>query len=491
MFRSVYWHLALTSIRVVIPRTRAPIRIIAFAAAFLAGCTTQPYQDRPLAPAQTLSAYETRTLDAAELREFLQRTLKREIEPWPLKSWSLELLTLAAFYYHPDLDVARAKWGVARAGIITAAQRPNPQLLGAGAEYNFDAPSGNLPWKLFALLDIPIETAGKRGYRIAQAQQQSVAGRFEIEAAAWQVRSRVRASLIELYPIEPLLEKQRELLQDIVKLIERRFAVGLVSQPEVTQARLTLLRTELALNETRKQRAQQRVRLASALGLPVNALDQIALLLTDFEHVPKPKGIPAKEAQREALLTRSDILAALAHYAASQAALQFEIAKQYPDIHLQPGYTWDAGASMWALGAALELPILNRNEGPIAEAKARREQAAANFASVQARAIGEVEQASAGYQFSLRKLEAAESALSALRQNERTATASFRAGEADRLALVSAQFETLSAEQARIEVLIQTHQAVGQFEDALQRALGESTLPLRQTESPRPGKAQP
>ena len=193
----------------------------------------------------------------------------------------------------------------------------------------------------------------------------------------------------------------------------------------------------------------------------------------------------------EALLTRSDILAALAHYAASQAALQLEIAKQYPDIHLQPGYTWDAGASMWALGAALELPILNRNEGPIAEAKARREQAAANFASVQARAIGEVEQASAGYQFSLRKLEAAESALSALRQNERTATASFRAGEVDRLALVSAQFETLSAEQARIEVLIQTHQAVGQFEDALQRALGESTLPLRQTESPRPGKAQP
>ena len=164
--------------------------------------------------------------------------------PSPPASWNLDLLTLAAFYYHPDLDVARAKWGVAKAGIITAAQRPNPQL-SAGAEYNFDAPSGDSPWKLFALLDIPIETAGKRGYRIAQAQQQSVAGRFDIEAAAWQVRSRVRASLIELYPIEPLLEKQRELLQDIVKLIERRFAVGLVPQPEVTQARLTLFRTDL------------------------------------------------------------------------------------------------------------------------------------------------------------------------------------------------------------------------------------------------------
>ena len=467
------------------------VRLVLTLAALTAGCTTQQYQDRPLALAEILSGYEARTLDSADLKDFLQHILKQDVAPWPPASWDLDLLTLAAFYYHPDLDVARAKWGVAKAGIITAAQRPNPQLLGAGAEYNFDAQSGDSPWKLFALLDIPIETAGKRGYRIAQAKQQSVAGSFEIEAAAWQVRSRVRASLIELYPIEPLLEKQRELLQDIVKLIERRFAVGLVPQPEVTQARLTLFRTELALNETRKQRAQQRVRLATAIGLPVNALDQVTLLLAEFERVPKREGIPAKEVQREALLSRPDILAALTQYAASEAALQLEIAKQYPDIHLQPGYTWDAGASKWALGGALELPILNRNEGPIAEAKARREQAAANFASLQARAIGEVEQASVGYQFSLRKLEAAESALSALRQNERTAAASFRAGEADRLTLVSAQFETLSAEQARIEVLIQTHQAVGQLEDALQRPLGERTLPLRQTESPRPGKAQP
>ena len=466
------------------------VRLVVTLAALTAGCTTQQYQDRPLAPAESLSGYEARTLDSADLKDFLQHNLKQEVASWPPASWNLDLLTLAAFYYHPDLDVARAKWGVAKAGIITAAQRPNPQL-GAGAEYNFDAQSGDSPWRLFASLDIPIETAGKRGYRIAQAKQQSVAGSFEIEAAAWQVRSRVRASLIELYPIEPLLEKQRELLHDILKLIERRFAVGLVPQPEVTQARLTLFRTELALNETRKQRAQQRVRLASAIGLPVNALDQATLLLAEFERVPKREGIPPKEVQREALLSRPDILAALTLYAASEAALQLEIAKQYPDIHLQPGYTWDAGASKWALGGAMELPILNRNEGPIAEAKARREQAAANFASLQARAIGEVEQASAGYQFSLRKLEAAESALSALRQNERTVAASFRAGEADRLALVSAQFESLSAEQARIEVLIQTHQAVGQLEDALQRPLGERTLPLRQTESPRPGKAQP
>ena len=467
------------------------VRLVLTLAALTAGCTTQQYQDRPLAPAESLSGYEARTLDSPDLKSFLQHNFKQEVAPWPPASWDLDLLTLAAFYYHPDLDVARARWGIAEAGIITAGQRPNPQLLGGGAEYNIDAPSGVSPWKLFALFDIPIETAGKRGYRIAQAKRQSLAAHYEIESTAWQVRSRVRANLIELYPIEPILKRLQELQQQVLQLLERRFAVGLVSQPELTLARLTLSRIELALNETRKQQAQQRARLASALGLPASALDTLTLSLAQFERAPDLVTLPKRDAQREALLTRPDILAALAQYAASQGALQLEIAKQTPDVHLQPGYTWDAGASKWALGAALELPILNRNEGPIAQAKAQREQAAANFLALQARAIGEVDQALAGYAFSLRKLEAAESALSAVRQNERAMAAMFRAGEVDRLALVSAQFETASAEQARSEVLIQAQQAVGQLEDALQHPIDRSTPPLNQVTNPRNREEQP
>ena len=33
-------------------------------------------------------------------------------------------LTLAAFYFHPELDVARAQWAVAEAARITAGERP-------------------------------------------------------------------------------------------------------------------------------------------------------------------------------------------------------------------------------------------------------------------------------------------------------------------------------------------------------------------------------
>ena len=68
------------------------------------------------------------------------------------------------------------------------------------------------------------------------------------------------------------------------------------------------------------------------------------------------------------------MLSALAEYAASESALQVQIARQYPDIHLRPGYELDQNKNKWQLGVSMDLPILNQNQGPIAEAKAKREE---------------------------------------------------------------------------------------------------------------------
>src|SRR5574341_439976 len=142
-----------------------------------AGCVS--FQPKPIVPTQTASAFKARTLDNPGLKAFLEANLHHELTPWPMKSWDFSLLTLAAFYYHPDLDVARAKWGVAEAGVITAGGRPNPSL-GLSPQYNVNAITGLSPWTLGLTLDIPVETAGKRGYRVAQAKHRSEAARLSI-----------------------------------------------------------------------------------------------------------------------------------------------------------------------------------------------------------------------------------------------------------------------------------------------------------------------
>jgi hypothetical protein len=149
----------------------------------LSGCAA--YQPRPLAPAQMAEAYEARTLDSRDLRDFVARGLRREITQWPLKSWDFSTLTLAAFYFSPDLDVARAKWAASKAAIKTAGAIPNP-VLQIPFEYATNAPRGESPYTLGLGLDIPIETAGKRGYRLTQADQLSDAARFNVGNVAWQ-----------------------------------------------------------------------------------------------------------------------------------------------------------------------------------------------------------------------------------------------------------------------------------------------------------------
>ena len=96
--------------------------------AIVAGCAH--FEPQPVAPAQTAAQFDARRLDDPSLEKFLAQNLGHESPSWPLENWDLNSLTLAAFYFHPDLEVARAQWRVAegrRADGGRAAQtRPSP-----------------------------------------------------------------------------------------------------------------------------------------------------------------------------------------------------------------------------------------------------------------------------------------------------------------------------------------------------------------------------
>jgi len=435
----------------------------------LAGCSM--FHPRPISPARTATAFEARTLDNAGLKEFLKKNVGHKITPWPSKSWDFQMLTLVAFYYHPDLDVARAQWGVAEARVGTASGRPNPSV-GFTPQYDADAARGVSPWKLSPTFDIPIETAGKRGYRIEQARHLSDAARLNIATVAWQVRSRLRVRLIDSYAtsqVEAFLIRQQGVQEEIVKLLEQRLGFGEISQPDVTQARISLAQTQLSLRDAQKQRAEARVQLADALGLPVGALDGVDLSFGFLDRAAI--NLPSQDVQRQALLNRPDILAALVEYAASQSALQLDIAKQYPDIHLGPGYSWDQAENKWSLGISLTLPVFNQNQGPIAEAEARRKEAAARFTALQARVVGETDRALAGYRAALQTLETADRLLESRREQQRSVQTMFDIGQADRLALRSAQLELIAAELSRFNSLTTVQQSLGLLENAVQRPL--------------------
>lgn len=438
----------------------------------LSGCAAQHFHPKPLESVSMVNRYEARSLNDPALQQFIAKNLRQELSAWPPERWDLNTLSLAAFYYNPDLDIARARWGTVHAGVLTAGQRPNPSLQ-LPFQYATNPSGGDAPWTLGFTLDIPIETAGKRGYRIEQAQQLADVARFNIGNVAWQVRSRLRIQLLSLYTATRragLLQQQIDTQRQINAMLEKRLSVGAAAAPEVNQQRIVLIQNSSDLANTEKQMQDARAQAATIIGVPVGELTDIKIGFADFEHIYPD--IPAREAQRSAILNRSDLLGALAQYAASQAALRLQIANQYPNINLGPGYVFDAGINKIAFAAsAISLPLFNRNQGSIAEAEAARGEAEASVKALQAQAINETQRALLNYQASLRSLQQSADLLAAQRRQSAASQRSFRAGETDHLTLTLAQQASYANLLARQDVLTQVQQALGQLEDALQRPL--------------------
>lgn len=451
--------------------TKKPVlRLLFLAFIVLLATNCARFQPRPVSSARTMDDFEARRLDAPEVKDYLQS--KPGIGEWPPSSWNLRALTLAAMFYHPDLDVARAQWGVAQAGRITAGERPNPAgsiLMG----YNSTSPANEItPWIPEAALEIPIETAGKRGYRIAQARHLSEAARLNILSVAWEVRSRLRQAFLDLYAAretESLLNRQQLIQSESLRILEAQWAVGEASLYDVTQARIARDNNRLALLEAAKQSAQAVVNLAGAIGLPAKSLTGIALSFEEFLNVRAD--IPQDEIRRRALLNRADILGALSEYEASQSALQLEIARQYPDINIGPGYQLDQTDNKWTLALSLVLPVFNRNKGPIAEAEARRTETAARFLALQAKVIGEIESAVAACHSAVDKAKTADELQTSLKEQEAAAKARYELGEISKFELLSVQLELDSSALARLDALVKAQQAIGELEDAMQSPL--------------------
>lgn len=447
-----------------------PLLAIA-ALGLLAGCAR--FQSQPIAPAETATRLESRTLANPALKAFLEANLSLELTNWPVGSWDFDMLTLAAYYYHPSLEVARADWRVAAGGIKTAKEWLNPTA--TWTLLHEPVPEVN-PWIPGLVIDLPIETAGKRGIRTQQARHLAESARFAVATAAWQVRSQVRTSLLDFVVARQrveLLQEQVALQQDYVGRLQQQLQAGAISQVELNAARLALIRARADFTDAQRMLAEARPRLAGALGLPATALEGVEV---QFDLTP-PAGVAAlttSQARRLALLGRSDVLGGLADYAAAQSALQLEVAKQYPDIHLAPGYSWNAGSAGendWQIGATVELPILNQHKGPIAEASARREASAARFLALQAKVMTDIDIAVAGFRAGQTNVAELKDLTAAQAAQERSVREQLQAGAVDRLQLLTAELELKAAEITRLDAQVKLQQAVGALEDAVQRPL--------------------
>jgi outer membrane protein TolC len=229
--------------------------------------------------------------------------------------------------------------------------------------------------------------------------------------------------------------------------------------------------------------------LAASLGLPASALRGVRFSWPELDRPPGEAELGGEATLQPALQARLDLRALLAEYAAAEAALGRELAARWPDVNLAPGYTYDQGQKKFTLGLQITLPVLNQNEGPIAEAEARRKEVGARFLAVQAAAIGELEIAFERYHAALAEIREARQSLEVLAGRERAARRAVELGDLEPTALLGLVLEIVKAEQSREESLRHAEDALGGLEDAVQRPLGSrGAAPAPSEKGPREGQ---
>jgi CRISPR system Cascade subunit CasA len=445
-----------------------PISILLIVAA-ASGCAS--YHAAPLAPDVIAAAYARRGLDPEATQHSLARVAPTAT--WDGQSWDRLSLFAAALDMNPRIAEARAHARSADASARAARAGPSITLT-LTAEYARNAAESS-PWLYGVTSDVPLDIGARRSSRIGAAEFSSIGARYDYAETVWSVRMTLRRALAERF----LTAREVQIGEELnairtrqLTALQARFDSG-----EAPRADLERVRTEAAADARRLTDAHARlmaarIALADALGVSINSLENVPLTWTEFD-APAPADAAQVGATRQtALLARADILRASAAYDQSEAELRGEVARQWPEIHLGPGYTWERGLVKLPFSIGLVLPPIDLNRNAVNAAEAHRTEAGLHLEAVIAAAQSSIDAALAEQHAADGSLERVRGAdLLGAHHAADQADDEIANGAIDRVDWCAAQVSLRLAQLAEVDALRRVHAADAALEDALRRPL--------------------
>src|SRR5262249_40443391 len=145
-----------------------------------------------------------------------------------------------------------------------------------------------------------------------------------------------------------------------------RFGVG-IGGDRLT-ALTNLSRAQAQARTARGDVATAEAQIAAATGLAVENLPLPQLVPPAVNTLPPPETEHIGTLRDWAVVNRLTVRHALADYAVTEEALRLAVARQYPDITLGPGYSFDRGDHAVTLTSSLTIPLFHGERDAIGEA---------------------------------------------------------------------------------------------------------------------------
>jgi len=411
----------------------------------LHGCVR--YVPQPIEPAVHAGAYRTRRLSDPRLLDWVSRWADRPAAG----RWTDRQLALAALGLRAELARARAEWRAALAAERTAGARPSPGVI-ADVERAVSGSEGASPWVVALGALWTVELGGKRGARLQRARARSAMAEAELRRTAWRIANETRAAALALASADAEradAEREAGTLTKVQSLERARYEEAALTAAELARTAAEVQEARFRSSAAQAAAIDARAALAALTALPPAALDGAEVEGEPGIGCASLVTLGDDSVAALALTRRPEMGGALAEYAVAEAGVRGEVARQYPDLDLGPGFIWDQGVHRWTLTLALPNLLKFRNRSAIDEALAGRAAAAARVAEIQDVLLGDAARAAGRCRGARLEAAAADSQVVVAERQAALARAAYERGETSRLDPALAALGVVRAERAR------------------------------------------
>jgi outer membrane protein TolC len=303
-----------------------------------------------------------------------------------------------------------------------------------------------------------LETSGKRGGRIAVAQQNTEQSRLEAELERRQIVQNVLESYWKVkaaQSLAALYAQDADYFRQVIEYHEARFHEGKIAEVDLLRVRLHGEQVRAAAANARLDSEKALLMLAQEMNAAVNST---WVLSEDFETLEEPKTVPAgtdiASLRTEGQLSQQAIVKA-------EAQTRLEKANGRPDLLFTGGYKRDVDLDSAVAGVQFDLPLFNRNQGAVAAAHEEENAARETYQATRNRLAAEL--ALAQHEYEMRReqyLQTFKPLREQAVQISDISRAAYQAGGLDLLRLLDAERARVDAELSYVRALESFHLSV-------------------------------
>ncbi|HEX7901673.1 MAG TPA: TolC family protein [Planctomycetota bacterium] len=316
--------------------------------------------------------------------------VERAAEP-PVEALTLERALDLADRLHPDLAQAQARADAADGRALQAGLFPNPSLIGRMESAPFEERTTR-DADYLAGLSQRLPVGGRLGAAREVERLEAERLRKEREVKRFEVHSRARGAFATALFAAEVAKVQAELVgfaRRAVEVARVRRQAGDVAAHDVARIEMEEARARLDEDKAKGLRELALVGLAAALGDPGLRVRSVSGALEAAFELPALESVLADlEGGPQAALARADVEAA-------RSRVDLAKVERVPDVTLDLLYR-RIGASdtdAFDVGVSIPLPLFDRNQGRLKEARAESRQAEARARATRGDAARRVREA--------------------------------------------------------------------------------------------------